>query len=541
MTGTSEYATLDATEHVADEVSEQLDAVTCDVVEDSAPSQPSEEVPEIRDESGIVERVRILFSFASPVIISFFLSFCGNFINLIFCGHMSSKGDGPTAAQVFAGVSLANMYANVTFLSIIVGLSGSVETLGSQQNGAKNYKEVGLVLQRSIFLLLLVCVPCYLTWRYATPLFVLMKVEPVVCKVIGDYLAIRAWEMPISTLAVSMEKYLSSIQVYSPSLYAEMHFILSLISLNLLFIYGGFDFGYLGLGYAWVLSKAATLCTVVAMSWHEPAVQRTMQPINFQEILVFKKLYEFIELGIPGMLMLLSEWWAYEILSIFAGLLGTVQVAAQTIILSTAALAYMVPLGLGIATASLVGNSIGAGKKNLAIEIAHLSIQCITAIEFFIGVLIFFFGEFFVRLFTDDKVVLAEAKSIMGFLAVFVLIDGLNAVCGGVLRGTGKQNLGAVTNITAYYLVGLPCAWALTFTYKWGVVGLMCGLSTGTLLQSITMVSLITLFPGYVFTSALAPSSGERSNNSPGGPSSSSSIPGKSFVIEGTSDEDDDV
>jgi hypothetical protein len=55
------------------------------------------------------------------------------------------------------------------------------------------------------------------------------------------------------------------------------------------------------------------------------------------------------------------------------------------------------------------------------------------------------------------------------------------------------------------------------------------------------MVSLITLFPGYVFTSALGPSSGERSNN-PGDLSSSSSpIPEKSFVIEGTSDEDDDV
>jgi MATE family multidrug resistance protein len=539
MPGTSEYATLDATEHmVADKAAEEVEVMTCGGREDSTPSNLAEEVPEIRDESGIVERVRILFSFASPVIVSFFLSFCGNFINLIFCGHFVPSKAGPTAAQVFAGVSLANMYANVTFLSIIVGLSGSVETLGSQQNGAKNYKEVGLVLQRSVFLLLIVCLPCYLTWKYATPLFILMKVEPMVCKVIGDYLAIRAFEMPMSTITVSMEKYLSSIQVYSPSLYAETHFNISLISLNLLFIYGGFDFGYLGLGYAWVLSKAAALCTVIAMAWHEPAVQRTMQPINFQEILVYKKLYEFISLGIPGMLMLLSEWWAYEILSIFAGLLGTVQVAAQTIILSTAALAYMVPLGLGIATASLVGNSIGAGKKNLAIEIAHLSIQCITALEFFIGVLIFFFGEYFVRLFTDDKVVLAEAKSIMGFLAIFVLIDGLNAVCGGVLRGTGKQNLGAVTNIIAYYFVGLPCAWALTFTYGWGVVGLMCGLSTGTFLQSVTMVSLITLFPGYVFTSALVPNSGECSNNSSTGPSS---LPGKSFVIEGTNDDDDDV
>ena len=120
MPGTSEYATLDATEHmVADKAAEEVEVMTCGGREDSTPSNLAEEVPEIRDESGIVERVRILFSFASPVIVSFFLSFCGNFINLIFCGHFVPSKAGPTAAQVFAGVSLATMYTNVTFLSII--------------------------------------------------------------------------------------------------------------------------------------------------------------------------------------------------------------------------------------------------------------------------------------------------------------------------------------------------------------------------------------------------------------------------------------
>lgn len=55
--------------------------------------------------------------------------------------------------------------------------------------------------------------------------------------------------------------------------------------------------------------------------------------------------------------MLCSEWWAYEILTIFASILGVEHVAAQSIILQTASLAFMLPLGIGIASASLIGNN----------------------------------------------------------------------------------------------------------------------------------------------------------------------------------------
>lgn len=61
----------------------------------------------------------------------------------------------------FAGVSLANMCANVTFLSVIVCLPGSVETLGSQQNGAKNYN----ITLRALLAPGLVCAPTMLAKR----------------------------------------------------------------------------------------------------------------------------------------------------------------------------------------------------------------------------------------------------------------------------------------------------------------------------------------------------------------------------------------
>lgn len=41
---------------------------------------------------------------------------------------------------IFAGISLANMYANVTGFAFLTGMSTAVETMASQHNGAKRYE-----------------------------------------------------------------------------------------------------------------------------------------------------------------------------------------------------------------------------------------------------------------------------------------------------------------------------------------------------------------------------------------------------------------
>jgi MATE family multidrug resistance protein len=60
---------------------------------------------------------------------------------------------------------------------------------------------------------------------------------------------------------------------------------------------------------------------------------------------MFKGWYEFLKLGLAGIVMMCSEWWAFEVCALVAGLLGETVLAAQTIVLQTSSLFYMVPLG----------------------------------------------------------------------------------------------------------------------------------------------------------------------------------------------------
>jgi len=294
----------------------------------------------------------------------------------------------------------------------------------------------------------------------------------------------------------SYEKYLMSIGVMQPSMWANIAFNIFILFFNMIFVHV-FKFDYECLAWSWVISLYLSGLVQIGLSWNHPSVVRTLQPWDRQ---AFSKWGEFICLGLPGTIMLCSEWWAYEILTIFASLLTTADVAAQTIILQTASLAFMVPLGLGVVTASLVGNSLGAQCRGLAVRLGKLSLSFIAALEVVVGLLMLFMGPFFVDLFTNDPKVMKVANDAVPFLSLFAMIDGMQGVASGVLRGAGKQFIGAVANIIAFYVIGLPMAWFLCFKHGLGVRGLMMGISFGTFFQVVVLLVLILGFENYVYS-----------------------------------------
>jgi MATE family multidrug resistance protein len=74
------------------------------------------------------------------------------------------------------------------------------------------------------------------------------------------------------------------------------------------------------------------------------------------------------------MLMLCFEWWAFEFLAIFAGLIGVKDLAAEIVVINITTFIFMLPLGISYAASALVGNMLGAGRIDLAKKFAMLTI-----------------------------------------------------------------------------------------------------------------------------------------------------------------------
>jgi MATE family multidrug resistance protein len=287
--------------------------------------------------------------------------------------------------------------------------------------------KVGLVLQRSFAVLTAMSVPLLCLWFFVYDIYMYIGVERDVCEVIKSYVYIRALAVPIDIINESYEKYLMSIGVMEPSMWSNVAFNIFVVVFNSAFVFG-FGWGYRSLAISWVLSTYLMAFVQIGLSLRYPSVLRTLQPWDWR---AFEEWPQFIMLGLPGTVMLCSEWWAFEFLMLLATFLGTAQVAAQAIILQISSIAFMVPLGIGVTCASFVGNAIGAGKLKLAQQIGKLSLAYAVVINTILSGIILLGADQFVALFTTDPHVIEETDRAIPFLAMFIMIDGLQGVASG--------------------------------------------------------------------------------------------------------------
>ena len=77
-------------------------------------------------------------------------------ITLFFAGRVGE-------VELAAG-TLAISFINVTGPSVYIGLASALETLSSQAFGAKNYRMVGIVLQRGVWILGITCLLTWVLW-----------------------------------------------------------------------------------------------------------------------------------------------------------------------------------------------------------------------------------------------------------------------------------------------------------------------------------------------------------------------------------------
>jgi MATE family multidrug resistance protein len=90
-------------------------------------------------------------------------------------------------------------------------------------------------------------------------------------------------------------------------------------------------------------------------------------------------------------------------------------------------------------------------------------------------------------LYTSDPEVIAVAAGVLPIAAAFQLVDGTQAVGGGVLRGAGATRPAAVFNLVGYYVIALPLS-ALAVQAGMGVHGLWWGLCLGVALVASALV-----------------------------------------------------
>lgn len=183
-----------------------------------------------------------------------------------------------------------------------------------------------------------------------------------------------------------------------------------------------------------------------------------------------------LRLAVPGVIMVASEWGAFEITSLAASYIGVSALAAQSILNTTASILFQAPFAVSVAVSTRVGNLIGGKLGRVAKISCDVGLFMACGIAIFSAVGLYLLRTHWGYLFTDDVEVVHLVSDLMALLSFFEIFDCLGAIAGGILRGMGRQSVGAFVNVPCYYIIGLPIGIALTFKAGLGLYGIWIGM-----------------------------------------------------------------
>ncbi|KAM9318977.1 multidrug and toxin extrusion protein 1-like [Pholidichthys leucotaenia] len=431
---------------------------------------------------GFKKEVKELVVLALPVFMAQLMSFLVSLISTIFCGHLGKTE--------LAAVSLAIAVINVTGVSIGIGLASACDTLISQTFGAHNLLKIGVILQRAILILLLACFPCWAILINTEPILLTIKQEPEVVKLCQLYVMIFMPALPASFMYSLQVRYLQNQGIIWPQVITGfvVNLLNALMNYIVLFV---FKLGVEGSAVANSVSQfSMAIILFIYIKWR--GLHKSTWGGWSRECL--QDWGSYIRLAIPGMVMLCVEWWTYEIGSFLAGIISEVELGAQSVVYELANIAYMFPIGFSIAGNIRVGNALGAGDTEQAKLSAKITMFCAVSVSSCLAAIIGGLKNHISYVFTYDEEIRERVAEVVSFYAPFLLLDATSAAIGGIIRGAGKQRVGAICYFVAYYGVGFPIGVSLMFAAKWGIKGLWTGLIICVFLQcSFLIVYLIRI------------------------------------------------
>ena len=431
--------------------------------------------------SAVRAEIRKMVSLGAPVAATQLAGMLIGFVDTAMVGRVS--------VEALGAVAIANVWIYGT-MEFAAGMVMGLVPIVAQAHGAGEGERAGRALQSALVLAGLLALPVGLLWLATENFLLFANQDPELARLAHAYTLVQIPSIPFYLSYIALRQYLQSREQVRPALFVMIAANVVHAFGNWVLIFGHLGFpalGALGAGIATTLTRAGSCLALVALMRAFTLHEGAWVPWS-RDSLDLRRLAQVAAFGLPIALQISLEIWAFSGAALIAGQLGAVALAAHTVTLNMAALAFMLPLGIAQGAATRVGNLIGAREPDAAQRAAWVSIGMGAAVMSVSGLAFVLFRNLLPRIYTPDAAVIAAAAAILPIAGAFQIFDGTQAVGCGVLRGMGRTRPAMVFNLVSYWVLALPIGTWLALRRGWGLAGIWWGLALGLGLVAISLV-----------------------------------------------------
>ncbi len=330
---------------------------------------------------------------------------------------------------------------------------------------------------------------------FSAPLLVAAGQEEELAQMVQTYLRIAGWSLPFFLMATTFKSFLAALEHSQAVLWLTLMGTGLNVVLNYAFIFGNLGAPELGLVGAAVASLGTHTLICLLLAWY--STRRT--GLRRYAILThiwrpdWEAFGQVFNLGLPISMTGFAESALFTASSFMMGWLGHEVLAAHGIALQIAGITFMLHVGLSSAATVKVGNAYGR-RDPADVRIAALAALSLSMAVVAVTILAFLtIPELLVGLFLDPHdpqrdTVIALGKILLAMAALFQLVDALQVMSLGMLRGLHDTRKPMIIAVISYWIIGIPASYYLGFQMGWEGIGIWLGMAIGLAVAGISMM-----------------------------------------------------
>lgn len=409
-------------------------------------------------------------------------------VDVIFIARL---GEAPLAASALA-VALFGLV-----LWALSGLTGAVAPVIAAELGerAPALRPVRRATRMALWLAVLSGGAGMMVCLMIGPISRVTGQQPEIIQMATDYTVIIVWSMIPMVMANVLRCFVSALgrPIFATLITAAGIGVNALA--NYAFIFGNLgapELGLQGAAIATIITAVITL-TIYILAIRFDSVMHRYRIFGRWWVPDWARFWSIVRIGTPIALTITAEAGIFGAAAFLMGSIGTAQLAAHTVALQIAALAFQIPFGVGQAATIRVGYFYGARDKEgmgragwaaILIGTGFMVISCSAMV---------LMPRTLLHIYIDpdaakNAVLVGFALRYLVIAAAFQLVDGLQAVAAGALRGLQDTRIPMWIAIFSYWVPGIGVALYLGFVAGWGGTGVWVGLATGLAAAALLLI-----------------------------------------------------
>ena len=389
-------------------------------------------------------------------------------------GLVDTKLVGGLGAAALGGVGLANAALYLTNIATL-GLMRSVKVCTAHAVGRGTPQQGVCYVRVGACLGLFVGLVCGLLLAQSHLVMPLLNLQPDLANQAAVYLQARAWGLPAACALAALMEHRQGLGQVRSSLWIGLggNLLNGVLAYSLIYGHLGLPaLGVQGAGLGTAITEWVQLAVMSSMLLRD--LRRGVWRGDGVRLPFMQGLRELSAVGLPTALHFGFEYLAFAACTGILAQLGEIEVAAHQIAIVVNRLAYLPGLAIGEVACILVSNALGAGSVEEAERAVRAALTTAVTFMVIVGIFLATCGPWLTGLFTEDPLIVQRTARVLLLAGVFQILDAVNIVMRGALRGARDVRVAAMVGIGVLWTTVPTVTWLLGRVAGWGVLGGWC-------------------------------------------------------------------